>query len=467
MKSTNKNFLYNVIYQLLILAIPFITTPYISRVLGVDNIGVYSYSYSIINYFMLAAMLGITNYGTREIAKSSDDINKRSKTFFSIYALQFTTTTISTLILACFILFSNFEHKQILLIQSIFLISCFLDINWLFFGLEKFKITVSRNLVIKILSLIATFAFVKEEGDLWKYALIIALSTLLSQAFLWLFATKEVRLTKINFKDVKKCLKPCLTLFIPVIAYTIYRITDKTMIGYFSSMGQLGNYESAEKIINIPLGIIAALGTVMMPHMSKTEKKDSDKKIKDTYRLNFFIIAPICVGLAVISYDFCRIFFGDGYELTPLILIILLSTVIFSSITSITRNNYLIPRSKDDIYVKSTIYGAIINLILNLIFIPKFGALGACIGTVVAEFSIMLYQIVKTKDAIKYKDNIKASLAFVLKSILMGCVIFLLGLAIPDATVRIIAQIAVGVIAYALMNVSYMKYDFLGAKQLP
>ena len=87
MKSTNKNFLYNVIYQLLVLAIPFITTPYISRVLGVDNIGIYSYSYSIINYFMLAAMLGITNYGTREIAKVSDDKEKRSKTFFSIYSL--------------------------------------------------------------------------------------------------------------------------------------------------------------------------------------------------------------------------------------------------------------------------------------------------------------------------------------------------------------------------------------------
>ena len=416
---------------------------------------------------MLAAMLGITNYGTREIAKVSDDKEKRSKTFFSIYSLQFITTTISALVFACFTIFSSFEHKQILLVQSLLLVSCYLDINWLFFGLEKFKITVSRNIVIKILSLIATFVFVKDSSDLWKYALIIAISTLLSQLYLWLFAVKEIKFVKVGAKDVIKCIKPCLVLFIPVIAYTIYRITDKTMIGYFSTMEQLGNYESAEKIINIPLGIIAALGTVMMPHMSKTEKTDSYKKIKDTYRLNFFIITPICIGLAVIAYDFCKIFFGDGYELAPTILIILLSTVIFSSITSIIRNNYLIPRSKDDIYVKSTIYGAIINLILNLIFIPQFGALGACIGTVVAEFSIMLYQIIKTKDAIKYKDNVKASLAFVLKSILMGGIIFILGLAIPDATVRIIAQIVVGVIAYALMNISYLKYDFLGAKQLP
>lgn len=161
MKSTNKNFLYNLFYQLFSFIIPLITIPYVSRRLGANSIGIYSYTYSIINYFMLTSMLGINNYGSREIAKSSSDLAKKSKTFFSIYYLQLICTGLMVLLFIVFLNMYNYEYKLILLIQGIYLISCALDINWYFFGVEKFKITISRNIIIKILSLLFIFVLVK------------------------------------------------------------------------------------------------------------------------------------------------------------------------------------------------------------------------------------------------------------------------------------------------------------------
>lgn len=250
---------------------------------------------------------------------------------------------------------------------------------------------------------------------MWIYILVLSLSTLISQLYLWIFIKKDVTLVKVSFKDIYLNYKPCIILFIPVIAYSIYRVMDKTMIGYFSDTIQLGNYESAEKIINIPLSIITALGTVMLPHMSKVSTKEYSEKIKDTYKLCFFMIFPICAGLLLVSKNFCNIFFGNGFDITPNLINLLIITVLFSCITNITRNNYLIPKSKDNIYVKSTICGAIVNFIFNLLFIPKYGAYGACFGTILAELVVMIYQIICTRIDIKYIDNLKAILPFFIK----------------------------------------------------
>ncbi len=460
MKTTNKNFIYNLIYQIFAFVIPLITTPYISRVLGVENIGIYSYTYSIVNYFMLAILLGINNYGAREIAKSTTR-EERSKKFLSIYYLQLINSIVCILIFLLFVIFSNVEYKQILIIQTIFLISAMLDINWFYFGMEKFKITISRSMIIKLLSLIFIFILVKKETDLWIYILVLSLSTLISQLYLWIFIKKDVTLVKVSFKDIYLNYKPCIILFIPVIAYSIYRVMDKTMIGYFSDTIQLGNYESAEKIINIPLSIITALGTVMLPHMSKVSTKEYSEKIKDTYKLCFFMIFPICAGLLLVSKNFCNIFFGNGFDITPNLINLLIITVLFSCITNITRNNYLIPKSKDNIYVKSTICGAIVNFIFNLLFIPKYGAYGACVGTILAELVVMIYQIICTRIDIKYIDNLKAILPFFIKSIIMSIVILVLSYFINNNYAKIILQIIIGGIVYFALNINYVRYDFL------
>ena len=465
MKSTNKNFLYNLVYQIFIFIIPLFTIPYVSRVLGANNIGIYAYTYSIISYFMLAAMLGINNYGSREIAKAGENIKLRSQKFFSIYFLQLICTVIMCILFILFYFIIEYDNKKILLIQFIYLISCAFDINWYFFGVEKFKITISRNIIIKIISLILIVFLVKLNNDLWKYTLILSLSTLISQLYLWLFIRKEVKYEKVSVKEIFSHLKKCLILFIPVIAYSVYRIMDKTMIGYFSNTFQLGNYENAEKIITIPISFITALGTVMLPHMAKTDDYSFSKKITDSFKLCFFMLFPISVCLLVIADDFSTVFFGNEFIYSANLIKILIRTVLFSGVTNVVRANYLIPKSKDRVYVISTIYGALVNFVLNIIFIKKYGAYGACIGTIAAEMIVMLYQIEKTRSNIEYYNNIKSVIPFLVKSVIMGIIIYLVNyFNISNILIKVSIQVLLGVIIYFSLNKNYIINDFFGKK---
>ena len=280
MNQVKKNFIYNIFYQVLILILPFITAPYLARVMGAEGVGVYSYSYSVVYYFLLFALLGINNYGNRSIAKVRDDKEKLSKTFISIYLLQITTTCIAMLCYTFYLLFIVKENAEIAQIQIIYLISTAFDVNWFFFGIEKFKLTVTRNTIIKIISVVLIFLFVKSRDDLIMYTLIMSISTLVSQLVLWPYIIKNIKKTNVEGKDIIKHIKPCIILFIPVLSFSIYKIMDKIMLGNMISMSEVGFYENAEKIITAPTSIITALGTVMMPKISNLISKNDQDEVK-------------------------------------------------------------------------------------------------------------------------------------------------------------------------------------------
>ena len=466
MKSENKNFLYNVIYQIFIYIIPILTTPYISRVLGADNVGIYSYTYSIVYYFMLLSMLGINNYASRKIARNERNKKNLNKTFSSIYFLQLILNVVCIIsyLILCF--FIQYDNKIIMYIQFIYLISAGFDINWLYFGLEKFKITISRNVIIKLLSMILVFILVKKSSDLWIYTLIMSGSTLISQLYLWLFLNKEVSFTRVSLKEIFHNLKPCLILFVPVISYGVYRVMDKTMLGYFSTNFELGNFESAEKIINIPISFITALGTVMLPHMSKMKEEEIINKNYESFKLTYFIIFPILIGLLIISDDFSLLFFGPEFTKAADLIRLLSISIIFTATANVIRTGFLIPTKRDYIYVKSTIFGAIINLIININFIPRYGATGAGIGTIAAEFTVMLYQIIATKNIVNYFEVFKIGIPFFIQSIIIGVFISFIGNMINTTFTKIIVQIIIAIIIYVMINHNYIIYDFFGRQKI-
>ena len=182
--------MYNVVYQILLIILPLITTPYISRILGSEGLGTYTYTYTIANYFMLAAMLGVKNYGNRSVAAVRENREVLSRAFWEIYGLQFLCSALALLVYLCYAWMETPVYRLVALIQGIYVFSGMLDISWLFFGVEKFKITVTRNIVIRVIDLLCVFVFVKERSDLWKYALIMTLGTLCSQGYLWFYLRK-------------------------------------------------------------------------------------------------------------------------------------------------------------------------------------------------------------------------------------------------------------------------------------
>lgn len=465
MKTQNKNFIYNVLYQAFIYIFPLITIPYISRKLGVDNIGIYSYTYSIVNCLMLFSMLGINNYGNREISKSRDDKCKMSELFFSIYGIQLLCGTILFLAYLIYIIFFCHSYKIIFICQIVNFISVFFDINWFYFGLEQFKLTIRRNILIKLISTVFIFLFVKNENDLIIYTIIMGTANLLSQLYLFFKLKSFIEFKKIHFSDMKKHLKSCIILFIPVLAYSVYRIMDKTMIGLLSSVTQLGYYENAEKIINIPIAVITALGTVMLPRMSyllENKSNDVEKTISQSLKLSMLLSMNMFFGILLIAKDGSIIIFGKDFANSGFIMQLLSVTIVVSAWASVFRTQYLIPKSRDNIYVVTTIIGAVLNFILNLIFIPMYGSVGACIGTIAAELFLCVSQSFCLRKIFPYSRYFVLLFKELVKALIIYIIAYFITISISNIYIKLVLQVIIYSIMFVIFNWKYLYYDFFG-----
>ena len=460
-KSLKSNLIYNTIYQITIMILPFLTAPYISRVIGADGLGTYSYSHAVALYFVYFAMLGLSNYGNREIAKNSDNNEKLNKVFSSIYFLQIITSIFVGIVYLFYVFFLAKGNKCINVIMFLHVVSAVFDVSWLFFGLQEFKITSIRQIIIKIVSFISIFIFVKSKNDLWIYTLIMSLSYFLSAFSLWIMMFKKVKVTKCDMRDVLKHLKPCLILFIPIIATSVYRVMDKIMIGSFCDMSQVGYYENAEKIILISLGILNAFSAVVMPKianlLSNNKSEEAAELTDKSMKASMFICFAVSFGIAAVAKEFIPIFFGKGFYASINICSLLCISVPFITWSTMIRNLYLIPHEEDKIYVKSVVIGAVVNFVLNLIFIKKYQALGAVIGTLSAEFALALYQTIKVRNEINIKKYSKYAISFAIIGIIMfiGIEKISNSLAISNEMVLLFIKIFIGVTIYCCLSTIY------------
>lgn len=459
MNSIKKNLLYNILYQVLLVILPLITAPYISRTLGADAIGVYSYTYSIVYYFMIVAMLGISNHGNRSVASVRGNQGKLNVTFTSIYVIQLITHSIAIVI---YIIYSGLllsELRWILLLQIIYLFSGLFDVSWLFFGLEEFKLTVVRNVIIKIGTIVLIFIFVHSPGDLWKYTLIMSIGTLFSQIYLWVYVRKYVIFCKIKGSDIYHHIKPIIILFVPVLAYSVYKVMDKIMLGNMSTFVQVGYYQNAEKIINIPMGIITALGTVMLPRMANMMASGEQAKSKDYIRISIKFVTILTTGIAFglmgVSDNFAPVFYGNEFLACGPIIFLLSFTVFFIGWANVVRTQYLIPQHKDKIYVTSTMIGALANLAINLLLIPKFAAAGAAIGTIVAEATVFAVQILYIRKELPVLKYLCKDIPVILAGLFMMLSVRFIGLKVVNMGTALIVQVGVGVLIYISLILLY------------
>lgn len=458
MKANLKiNFLYNASYQILTLILPLVTAPYISRIMGAEKIGVYSYSYSIASYFALFILLGLNNYGNRTIAEVREDKKELSKTFLSIYTMQLLLGIIVFFIYICYVIFIA-ENKLMAWIQVIFIISAIFDINWFFFGLEEFKLTVTRNTIIKILNLLCIFIFVKKSDDIYIYGLIMVLGMLISQIILWPFIRNRITIEKIRFQDIKKHIIPNLILFIPVIAISLYTVMDKIMLGIMSNMSEVGYYENSNKLTVIPTMAVASLGTVMLPRMSNLiangERSKAKIYIQKSLIVSAFLSSSMAFGLSAISTEFVPIFYGSGFEKCSSIITILVLSSLFISWANVIRTQYLIPNKKDKIYIWSVFLGALVNVIINLILIPKIQSIGAAIGTICAEMTVCVYQTYMVRDEINVRKYFMQSLPFFLIGIIMYLILNIFPFIISNFITMCIKIIS-GIMIYIVLSLFY------------
>lgn len=463
-KSITKNYIYNLIYQILVLILPLITAPYISRVLGAENIGIYSYTISIVTYFILFGSLGIAIYGQREVAYLQEKPNDYSKTFWEIVILRFITISIS-MILFYFLFVLNGQYSIYYKILLLELFATCLDISWFFQGLEEFKKTVIRNTIVKVISIICIFTFVKNENDLFKYFLIYVASTIIGNVSLWLYLPQYLKKVNIRELNIFKHLKPTLALFVPQIAIQIYTVLDKVMIGtIILDKSEVGFYEQSQKIIKMLLTIVTSLGTVMVPRMANTFISGDNKKIQDylkrSFNYVFFISIPMIFGIIAVADNFVPLFFGEGYEKVIILMSVISPILLIIGLSNVIGTQYLLPTKRQREYTISVVIGAIVNFCANIILIKKYGALGASIGTVLAEMVVTSVQFIFVRKNINILDILKLSLKYIVASFIMFIVCLLIKRLVYNGFSCIIIQVVSGIIAYIVCLI-LLKDEFI------
>lgn len=411
-KSIKKNYLYNVSYQVLLLIVPFITMPYLSRVLGAGGIGTYSYMESIVSYFTLFATLGIATYGKREISYVQDDRKKRSKIFWNTKALEGITS------LLCFLVYIVFaisqENAALYLVLSFNILAITTDIAWFFQGMEEFGKIVLRNFLFKILNIIYIFIFIRQREDLVLYLLGNAVFLFLSSVSLWFSISKYVDKPCIKELRPFSNIKVVLTLFIPTVAIQIYTVLDKTMIGIITHNSfENGYYEQAIRISKMLLTLVTALGTVMIPRIGFHFEHGENEKIRNymyrAYRFVWFLGIPLCLGLVGISSNFVGWFYGKGFEKVIPLLKILSFLILAIGISNVTGTQFLIPTKRQNIFTGTVIIGAATNFVMNLVLIPRYQAIGAAIASVVAEVIIAVVQLIIVRKEFSMREVIRSS----------------------------------------------------------
>lgn len=403
-KKIAKNYIFNTSYQLLALIVPLITTPYISRVLRADGIGIYSYTYSTVCYFTLCAISGTAVFGNKQIGVFQDNPEERTKKFWNIFTLRLITSSIA-LVLYLIYVFVLAENKIISVIQNFYIIGVIFDISWFFQGMENFKQISIRNYIFKIINVIAIFLFVHEYNDLWKYVLSLSLLTWIGNLSVWPFLPKYL----VKIKGYKPCpfadVKIILQLFIPTAALQIYAVIDKTMIGAITAdSAQNGYYEQAEKIIKMCLMLITALPAVLLPKVSKAyaENKYDEAKgyLYKAYNFVWFLGTPLMFGVAAVSPVLVPVFFGEGYD--PIVYILLIMSLLFIAmgLNQTSGTQFFIASGRQNEYTKCIAVGGIVNIGLNACLIPLWGAAGAATASVVGEIVIMAaeFQYVRSRE---------------------------------------------------------------------
>jgi len=466
--SVAKNYIYNLTYQILVLILPLITTPYISRVLGAEGTGIYSYTISITTYFILFGTLGISMYAQREIAYVQDKVKERSKIFWEIIVVRFITLSLS-MILFYLTYARNGEYSmyyRILLLEI--LANCF-DISPFFQGMEEFKKIIVRNLIVKMVSIISVFLFIKTENDTNIYLLIYALSTFLGNISLWFYLPKYVH--KVPFKELQllKHIRPTIVLFVPQVATQIYTVLDKTMIGNMvADKAEVGYYEQSQKIVKMLLTIVTSLGTVMLPRIANKfangKKEEIKENIYQSFEFVYFLAIPLTCGVISVAPIFIPLFLGQAFEKSSILTSIISPIILIIGLSNVIGTQYLLPTKKQKQFTISVVAGAFCNLILNGMLIPRLLSIGAAIATLLAESVVTLVQFYMIRNEFSIIKILKKSKDYWLAGIGMLILNFLcqkLLLTNVKPVIQLFILVGLGGITYITILIIILKNKYM------
>lgn len=459
-QSLTKNFIFQFAYQALIMILPLILSPYLTRTLQENALGVYSFVNSIAYYFYMIANLGIAKHGQRIISQNTNDEFKLRRTFWSLLTLHVLLSLATITAYVVFIFIFVRDNVDIFIYHILYLAFAMVDVTWLFYGLENFKNVVVRNIIVKLVEFALIFLLVKTPSDLGIYTIIVNGGLLAGALVLLPTAFKVVKPIRFTKREMLQHIKPMLVFSVAVIAVSLYTIFDKTLLGLLTDKANVAFYEYAYRIIRVPIVITSVVGTVMFPRACRMAAQGDIDGQKKYFEYSIFLVTAICLGsvfgVLAVSDLLAVEYYGESFRICGRVMIALSPMIYVVSVGEIIRTQFLIPNGMDKEYVRCLVYNAVINIVLSTALIPLLGIYGAVIGTATAEIFGLIYQACKCKRFVQFKDFFKPFIPFSIIGFLMLLSVKAISIVTPLNLKGLIIQVISGIIVFGVLTLLYV-----------
>lgn len=399
-QSITKNAFYNILLNIASVVFPLITAPYVSRVLEPDGVGLFNFANTYAGYFALVAVLGIPTYGVREVSKSRDDKGALTNLISQLISIAVITTLIVSIIyLITIALIGQLNENYIIFLLAGFVIYLApFKINWYYQGIEDFGSITKVSLVVRTLSVICLFIFVRDKEDLVVYVILSVLGGVMADLWNYIKMCRLGVKPHLTFSGLKQHLNPLLILFASTIAISIYTILDSLMLGFMTNYEEVGYYANAMHISRVIISAVTSLSLVAVPRVSYYMKSKDYEKVNQLMNKSFSVVSflafPVAIGMLCISPTFVPLFFGEKFVGSVIPLMILSILVIAVGLNNLTGIQILIGMGLDKLFLYSVLVGTVSNVLLNCVLIPSFGAKGASISSVIAEILILVMTVI-------------------------------------------------------------------------
>lgn len=445
-----KNYFYNAAYQILVLLTPIITAPYLARVLGADNLGIYSYVSSSGNIITTCSLLGIYAYGNRQTAYVRENRLELTKTFWELEFTRLILGAFGTLAYLIYIL-CNKDYWIFFAVYYPYILAEFIDCSWVYVGLEDMKPAVMKNFVTKLVNVVGIFVFVKSEEDTWIYIFMLAITTLIANISIYTQLPKYIGAPTFSAKSFRLHLKGSVNLFFPQVASLFYLQVDKVMLEWITGeTNQVSFYDQAEKIVSIPLSLITVISTVMMPRIANEYKKSNYDVIGELLskagKAALCIAMPMMYGILCIALQFVPWYLGDEFHPTAIAIMILSPIVVLNSLTGISGKQYFTATNQIGVLVKAYGTAAIMNIVVNAVLIPYIGYVGAAVATVLSSILSVAIQYYYLLKQIKLRGFAQCAAKYFVGGTIMALIVWSVSHNMRSVPVTTAIQISVGII---------------------
>lgn len=433
-KSIKHNALMNILLNLSNILFPLISFPYVTRVLSVDGIGVVNFYNTLGSYAVMIAGLGISTYGIRACAMRRDNSKELSSCVKELFTIKLITSIIVIIILSILALFVTriSSNLKLLFIQIIYIGFNICNLEWFYSGIEQYSYITKRAVLVRFISVLLIFVFVKNTGDFICYGFLSVFGNLVSTIINIIYSKKFIDLSWTSLKELNiiQHIKPSLTLFSAILAVSIYTSLDTLMLGFISGDTDVGLYTVSVKVKTILLTFINSLSNVLLPRLSyyvKCELWDEYKKVlSKAISVIIFLAMPITIFFTIEASESILILSGKEYLSATIGMRILMPIVLISGISNIIGNQILIPNNLEKYFSKAVTIGAIIDLIFNFILMPKYGFVGAAVATLLAEIAQAFVQLCYSKNFLNNAINTVEILRIICCAVLAGGIITIL-----------------------------------------